>query len=192
MKTYTKQRFTCHYCSKVLCSRQRVDSHIKRYHRDIDTDDAPPNKLQRLGDDISERNEGDCESMDTENHAREALLKHIDQLQYGSGYNAHDGENDTGNESSDRRETESEVSDGGNTDDVDDEEDDEADDEDDDEVEDDEDDEEDDDEEDDDEEEEDIFDKVLEVATHNLTDCEGGYTQKELRKEFRDSSYKKN
>ena len=35
------------------------------------------------------------------------------------------------------------------------------------------------------EEEGDIFDKVLEVATHNLSDREGGYTHKELRKEFR-------
>ena len=173
--------FTCHYCSKVLCSRQRLDSHIERYHRENDTTDDPPNKVRRLGDEISERNEGECDSMNTENHGREALLKHIDELQYGSGYNGHDGENDTGNESSDRRETESEVSDGGNTDDVDDEEDDEADDEDDDEVEDDE----DDDYEDDEEEEEDIFDKVLEVATHNLSGYEGGYTHKELQKEFR-------
>ena len=211
MKTYTKQGFTCHYCSKVLCSRQRLDSHIERYHRETDTKDdppgftcyycskvlcsrqrldshiernhretdtkdAPPNKVQRLGDVISNRNADDCERMDSENCGREALLKHIDRLQYGTGYNADDGDNDNADETSDMEETESDVSDAGNTDDDNDEEDEEDDDEeDDDEYE----------EEEDDNEEEDIFDKVLQVATHNLSGSEGGYTHKELRKEFR-------
>jgi hypothetical protein len=48
-----------------------------------------------------------------------------------------------------------------------------------------EDDEDDEEEEEDAKEEEDIFDKVLEVATHNLSGYEGGYTHKELQNEFR-------
>ena len=176
MKTYTRPGFTCHYCSKVLCSRQRLDSHIARYHRDSDTEGTPPNKVQRLGGAISDGNEDACEPMDSASCGREALLKHIDRLQYGTGYNADDGDDDNADETSDMEETESDVSDAGNTDDDNDEEDEEDDDEeDDDEYE----------EEEDDNEEEDIFDKVLEVATHNLRAREGEYTHKELRKEFR-------
>ena len=149
--------FSCHYCSKVLCTRQRLDSHIMSYHRKPEVEDPTPTKIQRLGDVISDGNEDTCEPMDSAGCGREALLDHIDRLQYGTGYN----------------ETESDVSDAGNTDDDNDEEDEEDDDEYEEEQ------------EDDKEEEEDIFDKVLEVATHNLSGYEGGYTHKELQKEFR-------
>ena len=73
--------FSCHYCSKVLCTRQRLDSHIMSYHRKTEAEDLTPNKVQRLGS----------------HDKTEDYFKHIEQ-QTGGGCDADGSDNNDSEE----------------------------------------------------------------------------------------------
>ena len=76
--------FSCHYCSKVLCTRQRLDSHIMSYHRKPEVEDPTPTKIQRLDSLVRDKTEDD--------------FKRIERLaqerQTGGGYDAGPSDDD--------------------------------------------------------------------------------------------------
>ena len=163
--------FSCHYCSKFLCTRQRLDSHIMRYHRKTEAEDPTPNKIQRL--DSQGKTEDDIKL------ARDPDIKRIEK-QTGGGYDADSSDNGDSEEhvseednsenseaSEDKKEEEGAVESEEEEDvteeelDVDSEE------------------------EEDVGEEYDIFDKVLELAKQNLADSKEKATHRDLQMEFR-------
>ena len=149
--------FSCHYCSKVLCTRQRLDSHIMSYHRKPEVEDPTPTKIQRLDSLVRDKTEDDFKRIE--------LL--ASEQQTGGGYDVGPSDDDDEEEDDD---SEGHVSEEDNSEASEDEEEEEG-------VE--------SEEEEDVAEDYDIFDKVLQLAKQNLAGSEEEATHRDLQREFR-------
>ena len=150
--------FSCHYCSKVLCTRQRLDSHIMSYHRKPEVEDPTPTKIQRLDSLVRDKTEDDFKRIE--------LL--APEQQTGGGYDV--GPSDDDDEEEEDDDSEGHVSEEDNSEASEDEEEEEG-------VE--------SEEEEDVAEDYDIFDKVLQLAKQNLAGSEEEATHRDLQREFR-------
>ena len=146
--------FSCHYCSKVLCTRQRLDSHIMSYHRKHEVENPTPTKIQRLDSLVRDKTEDDFKRIE--------LL--APEQQTGGGYDVGPSDDDDEEENDD---SEGHVSEEDNSEASEDEEEEEG-------VE--------SEEEEDVAEDYDIFDKVLQLAKQNLAGSEEEATHRDLQR----------